>query len=165
MLVGALKRPIRGFLMDVPVALTRSALSASVLTSSSWSRSDSPVTRYLPLAYCTSTPAFQARLSARNVLFCAGSSASAVPAPVIFPAGGTMAAAPGSALKPMPGTLSNGAASDESVRLYGVGFALGSGSDPNSFIFDRTSCASGTSMLVTVTPIESGSVHPAASYG
>ena len=56
-----------------------------------------------------SRPAFQARLIARNALFCAGSSASAGPLPAIFPAAGRWPRRARLASKPTPGTLSNGA--------------------------------------------------------
>src|SRR5262249_35563575 len=111
------------------------------------------------------TPAFHARLSARNVLFCAGSSASAVPEPVILPEGGRIAAALGLVSNPTPGTLSNDAASGPDVRLYAVGFAFGSGREPSGFIRDPPSADNGSAAVVTVTPIDNGNVHPAASYG
>ena len=93
--------------------------------------------------YCTSTPAFHA-CSSRGTCCSAPDRARApCPMPVIFPAGGTIAAAAGLASNPTPGTLSNVARPALAVRLYGVGLAFGSGSDPSSFIFARTSAPSG----------------------
>src|SRR5262249_23159112 len=98
------------------------------------------------------------------VLFWAGSSESDGPLPVAFPTGGTIAEADGAVSKPLPGTLSNGAASCGAPG-YGDGFTFTSGAGPSSFIFARVSRASGVAAAATVTPIGSGSVQPAASYG
>src|SRR5256885_7009038 len=101
---------------------------------------------------------------ARYVLFCAGSRTRCGPDPVILPVGGAIAAADGSVLKPAPGTLSNAAASFADGS-YGAGFTFGSGAGPMVFIFARTSSVSGAAAEITRTPIASGSVQPAASYG
>ena len=86
--------------------------------------------------------------------------------PVILPAGGTIARADGSLSKPSPGTLSNGAASPRSGRgCTRVGAALAAGNGAIGRNFDRISSVSGEVATTVLTPIASGRVHPAASYG
>ena len=113
--------PTRGFLIGAPPSLERSAARASDVTRSACTDSDSPEMAYrapdAPLTRLTEAPCFQARLTARNALFCAGSTSSAEPVPLMRPGGGTIAAAARSESNPMPGTLSNGAASFGSVML------------------------------------------------
>ena len=113
----------------------------------------------------TPAPCFHARLTARYALFWAGSTSSVGPLPVVRPGNGTMAAAAGLESKPMPGTLSNGAASAGSATLYAVTFPFGATGDPSGASFARTSASSGLDASATWTPIWSGSVQPAASYG
>jgi hypothetical protein len=96
-----------------------------------------------PATKDTVPPCFHAALSARYVLFCAGSSTSTGPVPAIAPAGGTIAAAAGFESNPMPGTLSNGAGSAAARELYGVGRALAGETGPRSLSAARTSSPRG----------------------
>src|SRR5439155_20078759 len=87
------------------------------------------------------------------------------PDPVTRPGRGAIAAALALLLSPRPGRLSNGAASFDKAASYLDGLIFGSGADPASFMRRRTSSASGASAGITLTPICSGSVQPAASQG